>query len=118
MNYWLIKLLLLVALLAITYFLMRPAPTDNRLALRRLGLLGVLGATSFGILFPSWFNRFSEIIGVDSGTNLLLYLVVVTLFAQMAASYRREVWVQKQITTLTRALALEEAEKPGPPNSQ
>ncbi len=106
MNYWLIKLLLVAALAGITLFLVRPVRTDTRLALRRLGMLLLVVVAVFAILFPSWFNRFAQAVGVASGTNLLVYLLFVALLAQMASSYRREVALQRQITRLARTVAL------------
>lgn len=108
-HYWLIKSLLLLALFAITYFLVRPTRTANTLALRRIGMLLVLASAVFAILFPGIFNHFAHLIGVASGINLLVYLVVVALFAQMASSYRRDAAMAARLTALAREVAIQQA---------
>lgn len=108
-HYWLIKSLLIVALIAATYLLVRPARTASTLALRRIGLFLILGAAVFAILFPGVFNRFALALGVVTGTNLLVYLLAVALFAQMATSYRRDAAMQARVTALAREVAIQNA---------
>lgn len=112
-HYWLIKSLLIVALIAATYLLVRPARTASTLALRRIGLFLILGAAVFAILFPSVFNRFALALGVVTGTNLLVYLLAVALFAQMATSYRRDAAMQARVTALAREVAIQNAASGG-----
>lgn len=108
-HYWLIKSLLIVALIAVTYLLVRPARTASSLALRRIGLFLILGAAVFAILFPGVFNKFALSLGVVNGTNLLVYLLAVALFAQMATSYRRDAAMQARVTALAREVAIQKA---------
>ena len=110
MHYWLIKSLLILALFAATYFLVRPTRSASSLALRRIGLFMILGGAVFAILFPGVFNRFAQALGVMSGTNLLVYLLVVALFAQMATSYRRDAAMQSRVTALAREVALQNSD--------
>lgn len=105
-GYWLIKSLLIVALVAVTYFLVRPSRTASSLALRRIGLLLVLAAAVFAILFPGLFNTFARAVGVSNGTNLLVYLLTIALFAQMASSYRRDSNLDRKLSVLAREVAL------------
>ncbi|MFZ1383188.1 MAG: DUF2304 domain-containing protein [Scrofimicrobium sp.] len=112
MNYWLIKAILIVSLLLVMYFLVRPVRTDSSLALRRIGMFLVMVAAMFAIIFPGLFNRFAHSIGVMSGTNLLVYILVIVILAQMASSYRKDMASQQKLTTLARKIALmEETEK-------
>lgn len=106
MHYWLIKTLLILALIATTYFLVRPVQTDKSLAVRRIGMLLVIIAAIFAIIFPELFNQFARLVGVESGTNLLVYLLVVALFAQMVSGYRRDIAAEAKLTELARAIAL------------
>ena len=113
-SYWLIKTLLIVAMIGITYFLVRPIKTANSLAVRRIGMLLVIVSAVFAILFPSLFNTFARYIGVASGINLLVYLLTITLFAQMASSYRRDRMLNEKLTTLAREVALARRDDEGP----
>lgn len=109
-HYWLIKSLLILALFAATYFLVRPTRSASSLALRRIGLFMILGGAVFAILFPGVFNRFAQTLGVLNGTNLLVYLLVVALFAQMATSYRRDGAMQARVTALAREVAIQNSD--------
>lgn len=118
-GYWLIKVLLIVALAGVTYFLIRPSRSASSLALRRIGMLLVLAAAVFAILFPSLFNTFARAVGVSNGTNLLVYLLTIALFAQMASSYRRDSGLDRKLSVLAREVALnrESAQRSAPSRS-
>lgn len=111
MDYWLIKAILIVALLIVTYFVIRPVKSETSLAIRRIGMFLVLMAAIFAIIFPELFNRFARAIGVMSGTNLLVYLMVIVILAQMATSYRKDAAARRKLTALARKVALMEAEQ-------
>ncbi len=108
-HYWLIKSLLILALIAVTYLLVRPTRSAGSLAVRRIGMFIVLGGAVFAILFPSLFNDFARMVGVANGTNLLVYLLVIALFAQMATSYRRDAAIEARLTKLAREVAIQKA---------
>lgn len=108
MNYWLIKGILIISLMILMYFLLRPAKTDSSLALRRIGMFLIMVAAIFAIIFPGLFNRFAHLIGVMSGTNLLVYILVIVILAQMASSYRKDIASKEKLTTLARKIALME----------
>ncbi len=110
-SYWLIKSLLIVGLILITYVLVRPTRSASSLAVRRIGMLLVLAGAVFAILFPSLFNDFARLVGVTNGTNLLVYLLTIALFAQMATSYRRDAALDQKLTALAREVALTRAEE-------
>ena len=101
-------------MIGITYFLVRPTKTANSLAVRRIGMLLVIVSAVFAILFPSVFNTFARYIGVASGINILVYLLTITLFAQMASSYRRDRMLNEKLTTLAREVALARRDDEGP----
>lgn len=110
MSYWLIKTLLVLSLIVVTVVLLRPVKTDSSLALRRIGMLLVLLAAAFAIIFPEIFNKFARAIGVQTGLNLVVYLLVVAIFAQMATSYRREATTEVKLTQMAREMALLQTE--------
>ena len=105
-GYWLIKALLVAGFAVLIWVLVKPARSARYLALRRLGIVVVLGASIVGVLFPSWLNSFASLLGVKHGINLLVYALVVAVFALLANSYRRSVTEEMRITQLARTLAL------------
>ena len=112
MNYWLIKTLLVVALIVVTYLVIKPPKTASSLAVRRIGMLLVLASAGIAIVFPEVFNGLARAIGVQSGLNLVVYLLVIALFAQMATSYRRDAAAEAKLTELARQVALQRVEPP------
>lgn len=112
MSYWLIKTLLVVALIIVTYLVIKPPKTASSLAVRRIGMLLVLASAAVAIVFPEVFNGLARAIGVQSGLNLVVYLLVVALFAQMATSYRRDAAAEAKLTELARQVALQRVDPP------
>ncbi|MFT0761457.1 DUF2304 domain-containing protein [Scrofimicrobium sp. R131] len=112
MSYWLIKTILIIGLVVVTYFMMRPIKSANHLALRRLGVMLIVVAAGFAVVFPDVINRLAWLIGVTSGVNLLVYVLFLVVFTQMATGYRRDSANDRKLTLLARALALESAPKP------
>ncbi len=110
-SYWLIKAILIISLVVVSYFLVRPVKSDSSLARRRIVMLLILLAAIFAIIFPGLFNEFARSIGVMSGTNLLVYLMVIVILAQMASNYRKDAQSQQKLTVLARKIALLEAER-------
>lgn len=111
-SYWLIKLLLVTALLVVAFFMLRPVKSASHLALRRIGVILIVILAGFSVIFADLINPIARAIGVDSGVNLLVYFLVLTVFTQMATSYRRDSANERKISALTRAIALEAAPKP------
>lgn len=112
MEYWLIKLLLLGALVVVAYFMMRPAKTASHLALRRMGFMTIVVVAGLAVVFPSVVHRIAGMLGVASGVNLLIYMLILIAFMQMATSYRRDSATDRRLTLLARAQALDAAPKP------
>ncbi|QPK81696.1 DUF2304 domain-containing protein [Schaalia sp. ZJ405] len=111
-SYWLIKALLIVALIVLAYFIVRPPRSANRLAIRRLGTLLILLFAVFAVLFPGLLNRLAQAIGVDRGINLLVYALVIAVFIQMTSAYRRDLESARRLTALARAVALDNVQYP------
>ena len=44
-----------------------------------------------------------------SGTNLLVYMLVIAYLAQMASTYRRDAAAEEKVTELARQVALQNA---------
>ena len=79
--YLLIRVLLLLALAVIAWWLTRPVSSASSLAMRRIGIGALVAAAVVAILVPSLANRLAHVIGVDRGVNLIVYGLVVALIA-------------------------------------
>lgn len=112
MSYWLIKAILLLGLLLVGIIMLRPVKNASHLALRRIGMMAITVLAAFSVVFPEILNGVARAIGVESGTNLLVYILVIAVFTQMASSYRRDVATQRKLTNLARTLAIESAQNP------
>ena len=88
-TYLAIRVLLLAALGATAWWLVRPVSSASSLALRRIGIGMLVAAAFVAILVPSLANRAAHAIGVDLGDNLIVYSQVVPLIAQSVTAYRR-----------------------------
>lgn len=109
MSYWLIKLLLLLALVVVAIVMVRPVKSANHLALRRLCVFVAVLFAAFAIIFPDTMNRLAWSLGVQSGVNLLVYVLVITFFGQIVSAYRKDTANERKVTLLARAIALQSA---------
>lgn len=112
MSYWIIKTLLVVGLFVVAFLMMRPVNTASHLALRRLAVMGIIVLAAVSVIFPEAVTRLAQSIGVYSGVNLLVYILVLAMFTQMAIGYRRDAVNERKLTRLARAIALNSAIKP------
>lgn len=104
-----IQILLVVALLALGFVVLRRPGSDSHQALRRL-LYGLFVlAAILSVLFPQWLSWLARLVGVGRGTDLLLYALVVMFFVFVYTQYRRNVAIQRQLTLLARRVALQQA---------
>lgn len=104
-----IQFLLIAAIAVIGYFLMRRTGADSHLALRRIGFLLFVVAAILAVLFPQWLTWLAHLVGVGRGTDLLLYALIVVFLVFVVTQFRRNVTLQRQLTILTRRIALIEA---------
>ncbi len=85
----------------------------NRLA-TRLFFIAQLAVGAVLVLFPELANYAASLVGVGRGADLLLYLLVLAVYAGgllVLAKFRR---IERQMTDLVRQIALREAETPKP----
>ena len=102
----LIKYILLIPLVGmIALFLLRLRnKTFYRLAFILVGLLGV-----FFVLNPEITTRIANLVGVGRGTDLILYLCVVTFFMAFIVLYAKLRKLEAAQTELARQLAIHTA---------
>lgn len=104
-----IQLLLIGAILALGFFVMRRSGSDSHLALRRILFALFVLAAILSVLFPQWLSWVAQLVGVGRGTDLLLYALVVVFLVFVFTQYRRNTAIQRQLTLLARRVALLDA---------
>ena len=101
-----IKVVLIAALLAIGLLLLRARPSAGHLALKRLLAVGVLALGIVAVWFPLLTTRLANFLGVERGTDLVLYTFVVAFLFSTVSLYQRMYVLERRNADLTRALAI------------
>ncbi|OKL48451.1 hypothetical protein BSR29_00755 [Boudabousia liubingyangii] len=101
-----IKILLLLGVALIAYFTLRVPHGQRSLATRRLTLIAFMFFAVFAIIWPSLVTKIASFLGVGRGADLVLYLLVIAFFANLATSYRRSLASEQKLTRLARNVAL------------
>ena len=104
-----IQILLIAAVLAIAWRLLIGSGQRTQ-ALRRLGLLFLLGLVIYSIIDPSktWTNL-AKTLGVGRGADLILYGLAVAFLGFVVTTYKRFREMETRYTRLARRIALDEA---------
>ena len=111
-SQFLIQTLLIIAVAALGWMMLRsPGGARHQAARRLTTLLFVLFAV-VAITVPGLVTRVAHVLGVGRGTDLLLYALVIAFLAQVLSSFRRDAARERQITQLARRIALSEAPEP------
>jgi len=111
-----LKILLIVAVLAIMAVFLRSYSSRTR-ALTKILALAFVAIAVLAILFPDWTTHLANLIGIGRGADLVLYcLVVVVIFMAVNNSLRRRIDDQR-FAKLVRQISLMEAPDvpPAPP---
>jgi len=83
----------------------------SKLAYRLLGMFFFFVATGF-VVFPDASTQIARILGVGRGTDLLLYLVIFAGVHAFLLLYMRTRRLERKLTELVRAMAIQAAEYP------
>jgi hypothetical protein len=104
-----VQILLIAAVLAIAWRLLIGSGQRTQ-ALRRLGLLFLLGIVIYSIIDPSktWTNL-AKALGIGRGADLILYGLVVAFLGFVVTTYKRFRAMETRYTRLARRIALDEA---------
>ena len=100
--------------IAIAAFFMLRGGGQRHQAIRRILLLVFIIAAASSVFFPQVWTFAARLLGVGRGTDLLLYVTVIAFLGFAATTYRKFRSLEKDVTTLSRKLALATAEKPEP----
>lgn len=114
-----IKILLIAVFVVFAIMLLLPGRGARHLAVRRIALVLVFLAAILAIAFPQVINAIANAVGVGRGTDLLLYLMVIVIIANIISTTRRHRHTEREVTRLARTIALNQAEAeypstPGP----
>lgn len=107
-----IQIVLVVAVAAIGWMLLRSPGGARHQAGRRLVTLAFVLFAIVAILTPSLTTHAAHLVGVGRGADLLLYALVVAFLASLLSEFRRNARLERQITRLARRVALDAAPDP------
>jgi small membrane protein len=104
-----IKLLLLAAIAVIGWYSLRGGRRVLHRVIWRAFIVLILGAGVLIILFPGSLTWLANRVGVGRGTDLLLYILVVTFGLVSVILFRRLDELERKYVAIARALAIQEA---------
>jgi hypothetical protein len=103
-----IRFLLVLLFIPAFIVLARSLGSRSR-ALRSLMLFTFPSLVGFSIVFPAIWQSMADLIGIERGVDLLLYVTVLTLITYIGYSFSKFRYLEKRIATLTQKIALLEA---------
>jgi hypothetical protein len=101
-----IKILLVAASVAVGVLILRQGRSGTQQALVRLGGVGVATLAAVAVLFPDLTVWAAHLVGVKRGTDLVLYVFVMTFMFTSVLLFQRLHHAERQVIALARALAL------------
>ena len=75
-------------------------------ALRSILLFSFPSLVGFSIVFPETWQSMADLIGIERGVDLLLYVTVLTLVTYIGYSFGKFRYLEKRIAILVKELAL------------
>ena len=109
-----IKILLILGALGFGMLILRDhVPSHHQLLRRAAGLL-VMMLGILAVLFPDATNAIAHAVGVSRGADLIFYTSVMVFLYNAVAVSQRIHRLERQVTVLTRELAISRAEQPEP----
>ncbi len=102
-----IRILLLLGLGASGWFIFL---RRNKLPLHIMTVFLLIGVGAAAIIFPNITQAAADLVGVGRGTDLVLYMSVVAVMFVLLHYYTKFVELQRQLTEVTRELAILRAE--------
>lgn len=82
----------------------------NKLPIHIVIVFGLLGAGGWAVLFPDQTDRVANYVGVGRGVDLITYVFEITALFVLIHYYTKFVELQRQLTELTREMAILRAE--------
>jgi hypothetical protein len=107
-----IQALLIVAVVALLVFLLRSRGSVHARAWVKMGYVLFVVVAIFAVLQPNDTTVLANWVGVDRGTDLMLYLLIIAFAFTTLSTYLHFRDVELRYTRLARAIALESAQRP------
>ncbi|MBZ8177597.1 DUF2304 family protein [Corynebacterium poyangense] len=114
MTATLIQILLLLAIIVLAVYFISNRRKARAKAGVKLGFIIFLCASVWAILRPDDLTVIANWLGVDRGTDLLLYATILAFFFVIISSYLRFRELELRYARLARAVALQNAIPPHP----
>lgn len=111
-SQFLIKFFLVAAFALFAVIVVIPSRGSRHLAVRRLVLLGVFALGILTVIFPEITLEAAELVGVERGTDLVLYALVVVFVGNSIFTAARFRHHERDLTHLARVIALSSAPPP------
>ncbi|MFT4245063.1 MAG: DUF2304 domain-containing protein [Micrococcaceae bacterium] len=106
------QIFLIVVILAAFFRMTTKATSLRSQALRRIAFLLFAIVTLSSVIFPSQLTFLANFLGIGRGTDLLLYGTILVLFTFIASSSSHSRTNEKNMTRISRKMALNEARYP------
>jgi hypothetical protein len=107
-----IKLLLLGGFAVIAVLAYRSPLNARDHAIRRLTTILLVCAAAVGVVRPAIVTDVAVALGVGRGADLVLYTIVIVSILVWLSVYRRVYDLEQRVISLTRALAIHDADPP------
>ncbi|SDM06877.1 hypothetical protein SAMN04488535_1788 [Corynebacterium mycetoides] len=107
-----IQVLLLVAALALAFYFFTNRKKANAKAWVKIGFVALMVAAVWAILRPDDVTVVANWLGVDRGTDLMLYVLIVAFFFTTISTWTRFREQELRYARLARAVALQNATAP------
>jgi hypothetical protein len=104
--------LLIAAVIALLVFLLRSRGSVQARAWVKVGYVLFVIVGIFAVLQPNDTTVVANWVGVDRGTDLMLYLLIIAFAFTTLSTYLHFRDVELRYTRLARAIALESAQRP------
>jgi hypothetical protein len=113
MSQPLIKILLLAALAVVGYYAVRGSTRALHRVVWRGFVVAALLAGVVAVIYPNGLTKVAVAVGVGRGTDLLLYIMVVTFMLVSVVLFRRLDDLERRYVALARTVAIRDALKDG-----
>ena len=107
-----IQALLLAAIVALAWFFLANRRKANAKAWVKIGFAMMVVAAVWAIVRPDDVTVLANWLGVDRGTDLMLYVLVIAFFFTTISTWTRFREQELRYARLARAVALQNAEVP------
>ena len=108
----LIQFLLVIAVAALTLYFLSNRRKARAKAGVKIGFVTFLILAIFAVLFPDATTWVAQLVGVQRGTDLMLYALIVAFVFVTVSSYLRFREQELRFARLARAVALSNAQAP------